>query len=179
VLTFDRDDPTTPEQELVRLNGGSALVQGLEATVGWLGGPFEGQVGWVVQKGEYDEPQDFGETAFFRLPQSYGTVRLNWRDPRLVDLFVGLRYLGSEKVPHYAGWIDADRLETTDAFWVLDMSFSRQVFLADDGVTVTAGVRNLTDAYQDDLDRGPERDTTYIYGPRYPRTFFMSLGYEF
>jgi outer membrane receptor for ferrienterochelin and colicins len=179
VLTFDRDDPDTPELELFRINGGDAHVQGIEATVGWLGGRFEGQLGWVLQKGEYDEPQDFGETGFFRLPGSYGVMRAYWRDRRLVDLFVGLRYLGSEKVPHYAGWIDEDRLETTRAFWVLDLSLSRRLPLGDDSLTVTLGVRNLTDAYQEDLDQGPERDTTYIYGPRYPRTFFASLGYDF
>ncbi len=179
VLTTDRDDPATPELEVVRINGGDAHVQGLEATVGWMGGRFEGQVGWVLQRGRYDEPQDFDERAFFRLPSSYGVARAYWRDPRLVDLFVGLRYLGSEKLPHYAGWIDEDRLETTSSFWILDVSLSRRLPLADDSVTVTVGVRNLTDAFQDDLDQGPQRDTTYIYGPRHPRTAFASLGYEF
>ncbi len=179
VLTAERDDPLTDELELVRINGGDAHVQGVEATVGWLGGRFEGQMGWVVQRGEYDEPQDFDERAFFRLPRSYGVARAYWRDPRLVDLFVGLRYLGGEKVPHYAGFVAEDRLETTASFWIVDASVSRRLSLGDDSVTVTAGVRNVTDAYQDDLDRGPQRDTTYVYGPRQPRTFFVSVGYDF
>ncbi len=179
VLTAERDDPATPELEQVRINGGDAHVQGVEATAGWLGGPFEGQVGWVWQRGEYDEPQDFGARAFFRLPRSYGVARAYWRDRRLVDLFLGLRYVGSEKVPHYAGFIADDRLETTGAFWVLDVSLSRRLPLANDSVTVTAGVRNVTDAYQKDLDRGPDRDSGYQYGPRAPRTIFASVGYDF
>jgi len=179
VLTAENDDPGTPEQELVRINAEKAHVQGVEATVGWLGGRFEGQVGWVVQKGEYDAPQDFDETSFFRLPESYGVMRAYWRDPKLADLFVGLRYLGSQKMPHYAGCIDEDRLETTEAFWVLDLSLSRRLAFGDDSVAITVGVRNLTDVYQDDLDQGPERDAGYLYGPRYPRTVFMSAGYEF
>ena len=175
VLEFlDDDDPETVAR-LVRTNGGNAHVQGLEASAGWIGRRFEGQVGWVLQRGEYDEPQDFDETSFFRLPRSYGVARAAWRDPRLVDLFLGLRYLGPEKLPRYG----EDRLQETETFLVLDMSLSRRFQIGEDSMTVTAGVRNLTDAYQKDLDQGPERDSAYLYGPRHPRTFFVSLGYEF
>ncbi len=178
-LTNELDDPATPELEQVRINGGRAHVQGVEATVGWLGGRFEGQVGWVLQRGEFDDPQDFDERAFFRLPKSYGVARVSWRDPRLADLFAGLRYLGGEKVPHLAGWIDEDRLESTDSFLVLDVSLARRLPIADDRVTMTVGMRNVTDAFQDDLDQGPDRDSGYQYGPRVPRTLFANVSYEF
>lgn len=171
---FDNDDPDAAAQ-LIRMNAGKAHVQGLEANLGWVGRRFEAQIGWILQKGEYDEPQDFGQKSFFRLPESYGVMRAYWRDPRTVDLFLGLRYLGPEKVPHYG----EDRLQTTESFLIFDLSLTRRLDLGDDSVTVTAGVRNLTDAYQKDLDQGPERDSEYLYGPRYPRTFFVSLGYEF
>jgi outer membrane receptor for ferrienterochelin and colicins len=176
VLEFIDDDDPEAAPRLVRTNGGNAHVLGLEANLGWIGRRFEAQVGWVLQRGEYDEPQeDFEEKSFFRLPESYGVMRAYWRDPRTVDLFLGLRYLGPEKVPHYG----EDRLKTTESFLVFDLSLSRRLVLGDDSVAMTAGVRNLTDAYQKDLDQGQERDSEYIYGPRYPRTFFMSLGYEF
>ena len=42
-------------------------------------------------------------------------------------------------------------------------------------LTLTVAVRNLTNAYQRDLDQGPLRDSAYVYGPRAPRTFLVSL----
>lgn len=41
-----------------------------------------------------------------------------------------------------------------------------------------AGVQNLFNAYQRDFDRGPARDSAYIYGPAAPRTFFAGVKVE-
>jgi outer membrane receptor for ferrienterochelin and colicins len=41
-------------------------------------------------------------------------------------------------------------------------------------------MRNLFNAYQDDLDNnGEDRDVTYVYGPTRPRTVYVSLGADF
>lgn len=42
-----------------------------------------------------------------------------------------------------------------------------------------AGVQNLFDAYQDDFDRGPGRDSAYIYGPMAPRSYFAGVRVSF
>lgn len=178
-LTDDLDDPATPETELLRQNAGDAVVQGIEATVGWMNDNFEAQLGWVVQTGEYDDPQDFGETGFFRLPESYGVMQVRYTNPNLVDVFLGARFLGEEKVPHYAGFIADDRLETTDTFTVIDLSVTRRLPLASDILSLTVGARNITDDYQDDFDSGPDRDTGYLYGPRMPRIWYATVGYDF
>lgn len=39
----------------------------------------------------------------------------------------------------------------------------------------SGGVKNLFDAYQNDFDRGKDRDSNFIYGPAIPRTFFIGL----
>jgi outer membrane receptor for ferrienterochelin and colicins len=44
---------------------------------------------------------------------------------------------------------------------------------------ISAGVKNIFDAYQDDLDRGPNRDSAYVYGPRFPRQFNISAQLSF
>jgi len=178
-LTTEFDDPGTPETEVVRLNAGDAHVQGIEATVGWMNRRVEFQLGWVLQKGEYDDPQDFGETEFFRLPSSYGVFQMRYTNPELLDGFLGVRFTGEEKVPHYAGFIAEDRLETTPTFAVIDASISRNIPFGDDHLSLTVGARNLTDEYQDDLDSGPDRDTGYLYGPRFPRTIYATVGYDF
>ena len=44
-------------------------------------------------------------------------------------------------------------------------------------VTVSGGVKNIFNSYQDDFDIGPTRDSDYIYGPNAPRTFFLGLKF--
>jgi outer membrane receptor for ferrienterochelin and colicins len=74
-------------------------------------------------------------------------------------------------VPHYAGVADAPRLERTPSFVTLDAGVSRELG-AWNGRTVTLMLngRNLTNAYQKDVDQGPLRDAAYVYGPRFPRS---------
>jgi outer membrane receptor for ferrienterochelin and colicins len=50
-----------------------------------------------------------------------------------------------------------------------------QISRLDSGVEIFGGVRNITNAYQDDFDTGKNRDSGYIYGPAAPRTFFIGL----
>lgn len=178
-LDYDQDDPGTPESEIFRINAGEAEVQGIEATVGWMNTALELQLGWVFQTAEFDEPQDFDETAFFRTPESYGVFQGRYTNPDLLDVFVGVRFMGEEKVPHYAGFIADDRLETTPTFTVIDLSLQKRIDVGSDTVLMTVGGKNVTDEYQEDVDQGPDRDTGYLYGPRFPRTWFATLGYEF
>ncbi len=178
-LTDERDDPLTPEDEFYRINAGGADVYGVEVSTGYMQGPFEGQVGVVLQQAEYDEPQDFDSTDFFYMSETSGVFRLYWRDPRTVDLFVGARYYGKMKVPHYAGYIAEDRLETTPSFLAIDVSLSRAIRVGDDALTLGLGCKNITDDYQDDFDQGPDRDAGYVYGPRLPRTWYVSAKYGF
>ena len=43
--------------------------------------------------------------------------------------------------------------------------------------TLSVGVKNLFNAYQDDFDTGATRDSDYIYGPNAPRTIFIGLKF--
>ena len=38
---------------------------------------------------------------------------------------------------------------------------------------------NLLDDYQDDLDKGPLRDSGYVYGPMFGRTVRVGVSMEF
>lgn len=44
---------------------------------------------------------------------------------------------------------------------------------------VFAGVQNIFNAYQDDFDRGYNRDSAYIYGPMAPRSFYAGFRVNF
>ncbi len=178
-LTEDLDDPLTDELEFTRINAGEAEIQGVEAAVGWMNERFEMQLGWVLQTAEYDEPQDFDEKAFFRTPESYGVFMGKYKNPEMVDAFLGVRFMGEEKLPHYAGYIADDVLETTPTFMVVDCSVTRRFSLGEDRFSLTLGGKNITNEYQDDFDQGADRDTGYLYGPRFPRTWYTTLGYDF
>lgn len=102
-----------------------------------------------------------------------------WRPPAELELWLGARYTGEMKVPHLAGYIPEDRLETTDPFLTLDVRVARELAVLSDPTTclrLAVGGRNVSDEYQDDLDQGPDRDAGYVYGPRFPRSWYLLLG---
>jgi outer membrane receptor for ferrienterochelin and colicins len=118
---------------------------------------------------------DFGSSRFFRTPDVYGNASVTVKELLPVDVFTGLRLTGPMVAPHYAGAIPENRLEHTPSFVQVDVSLARRLSNGAVPLTLTVAVRNLTNAYQRDLDQGPLRDSAYVYGPRAPRTFLVSL----
>ena len=177
----DADDPSTPDQqERLRINFGGAEVAGVEfaASLRW-GSRVNAQIGFVRQSSRFDQAEpDFGVRDFFRTPKQHGTLSLQARLPAELDLFVGARYTGSMVAPHYAGFIGEDRLETTRSFFELDLSIGRTFELNGRSLTLILGGKNLTDAYQEDLDQGLLRDSNYVYGPRFPRSVSLGMRVE-
>lgn len=176
------DDPATPQMEMLKVNFGGARVYGTEMNVGWgLGDEVVFQGGLVFQRARFETPEPiFGSPDFFRTPRTYGNLSVTLQRDGFASLFVGLRYTGSMKAPHYAGYIAENRLETTKRFLTMDMTLSRPVRLADNRrIVFTIGVKNLTNAYQPDVDQGPLRDSDYVYGPRFPRSISAGARVEF
>ena len=175
------DDPATPEYEFTKSNFGAAGVYGLELNVGWgIEDRLVLQGGLVEQRARLDRPEpDFGSRDLFRTPRRYGNATATWKHPAAGDFFVGARFTGTMVAPHYRGFIEANRLERTPVFTVLDASWARP--LLSDGVrrlVLTFAARNITDAYQRDVDEGPLRDSAYVYGPRFPRSVSLGLRVE-
>ena len=40
---------------------------------------------------------------------------------------------------------------------------------------INGGIKNIFDAYQNDIDKGAGRDSAYVYGPSLPRTYFFGV----
>jgi outer membrane receptor for ferrienterochelin and colicins len=178
----EADDADTPEFEFVKSNVGGAAVYGVEVNVGWgIDDRLIFQGGIVEQRARFDEAEpDFGSRDFFRTPRRYGNLTATWKHPQAGDFFVGVRFTGAMAAPHYAGFVDADRLERTPPFSTIDASFSRPLVGADGRRLVLSLMgRNLTDRFQRDLDQGPLRDAAYVYGPRFPRSVSLGLRAEF
>ena len=176
------DDPETSSLEFTRVNSGKAKVYGVEVNLGYgIAETFQVQVGYVEQRSRFDRPEpDFDSRDFFRTPNRYGIASMTWRLPHFVALFLGAKFTGSMKVPHYAGFIPSDRLEITPSFIALDASISRSFEVGPDfKTTLSFGSKNVTDSYQKDLDQGAERDAGYVYGPRFPRSIYSSFRIAF
>ena len=175
---LQQDDlPDTSAREFLKVNLGTATVRGVEANAGWgRGDHLVLQGGIVFQRSTFGQPDpDFASTRFFRTPDVYGNASITVKEILPVDVFAGLRLTGPMVAPHYAGAIPEDRLEHTPSFVQVDVSFARRLYDGAVPLTLTVAVRNLTDAYQRDLDQGPLRDSAYVYGPRAPRTVLVSM----
>ncbi|CAN5609587.1 TonB-dependent receptor [soil metagenome] len=179
-FNIEHPEPLTQGLEFLKVNLGSAHVFGGEFNAGWgIGDRLVIQGGVVIQRSRLGEPEpDFGSRDFFRSPRTYGTGSIVWSITPSTRLFAGTRYTGVMLVPHRAGVVDVSVLEQSPRFVTLDASLSRRLAAGPRSwIEVLVGGRNLTNAYQRDLDRGPDRDSDYVYGPRFPRSVHLSLRF--
>jgi outer membrane receptor for ferrienterochelin and colicins len=163
-----------------RINGSGSKVCGLSIDFGLVLGPaYSLSSGWTFQRSRLDEPEpDFNSREFFRTPNTYGYINMSFKSRKFVNLEISGEHTGSMVVPHYSGYIDEDRLETTPPFWVVNLKLHRPINITEiSSVSISLGVYNLLNSYQEDLDMGANRDSGYVYGPAKPRSFY--LGFEF
>lgn len=154
---------------------------------------FLAQIGLTLQKTEYTTPEviwkpDTGDTRktvltdkILRTPNSYGFFSLTYKPITQISLSWSGVYTGKMHVPHIT--------EPDTEFTVIrktptflennfklsyDWNFSENSYLE-----VSVGLQNAFNSFQDDFDKGADRDAGYIYGPRRPRTLFFGLKYSF
>lgn len=183
-FTLSKKEYDPRENALVfeRINGPDSRVYGVSLDFGYKrGNRLNLSVGWTFQKSRRQKPEpDFHTKHFFRTPQSYGYARLNYINPRWVCVGVSAEYTGRMKVPHFAGYIPEDKLETTQPFLVVDAKIHRPFPVTSSyKVILFLGAYNIFDSYQPDLDRGVERDSGYVYGPAKPRSFYGGFEFSF
>lgn len=154
---------------------------------------FLAQLGLTVQKSEYEtaeavwEPKA-GDTrkAIFtdkilRTPNTYGFFSFTYKPIEVLSLSWSGVYTGKMNVPHVT---DPDTeytiVKETPTFFENNFKVSYDWDFSEEScLELFAGIQNAFNSFQDDFDKGPDRDAGYIYGPRKPRTFFMGLKYNF
>ena len=165
---------TDAELALERVNRGKTLVAGAEIEAGVTHALLSGSLGFSLlrsRNGELDPI--FGTNAVFRSPEAYGFAEISARPVGGLELATWVNLTGPMYVPHYAGYIAADRLEHTPWFAVWNANIGYRVALGKTTyLNPFVGVVNILDHFQSDLDRGASRDSGYFYGPRTPRSFF-------
>ena len=66
----------------------------------------------------------------------------------------------------------------TPDFFDFNAKISYTIVLKDHlKMQLNAGVQNIFNAFQKDLDKGAFRDSGYFYGPTQPRTYFFGIKF--
>ena len=170
---------------LTRTNASGARVAGLnvEAKVGY-GHLLSFQAGYTYNHSRYIEPLQWSDNPniapqrrMFRTPEHYGYFLCNIEPVKHFHIVTNGKVTGSMLVQYFAGYVPEDEEVTTNPFFEWDVKLCYDIPLYKHyTLEINAGVKNLLDSFQSDLDKGMDRDAGYVYGPATPRTFFAGIN---
>lgn len=172
-----------------RRNGKGAYVFGLNLDGRIAFGKndrYQLQMGYTLSRNRYKEPEQWSEEEevgptrkMMRSPAQYGYFTFITQPVTDFSVMLSGTYTGTMQVPHLAGYIEKDRMETTPSFFDLNLKLSYDFTIAQTmKLQVNGGVGNIFNAYQRDLDKGVDRDSGYFYGPSQPRNYFVGLKWS-
>ncbi|MEY3399361.1 MAG: hypothetical protein RL220_1955 [Bacteroidota bacterium] len=166
-------------------NGSGATVSG--ATIE-LRGNFRKKIqlegGFTMQTSLFDQALSYIEGTeatreFLRTPNEYGFANLSIMPDERWNFNLNLVYTGPMLLAHFGGAENflSDAMTQSPSFTEINLRISRSFRITEQGAILElyTGVKNLSDAYQSDFDKGPFRDSNYIYGPIMPRTLFLGV----
>jgi len=175
----------TPDENGVvvytRINApGGANVQGINLEFNAApSARLQFQSGFTLQKTAYEDPQEFNETRFFRSPNNYGFISLSYSPSLRFSIAATGNYTGSMLVPYFGTGLlnpETGEIRTSPTFFDAGLKFSYEIKLTNDFILeLNSGVKNIFNAFQNDLDAGINRDPSYIYGPTSPRTIYFGI----
>lgn len=169
---------------LQRYNGSGARVMGVNIEAkAFFSSHFDVQGGVTLQSSRYKKPEVWSdnpdvpaEKKMFRTPDIYGYFTANWEITHALKASLTGTGTGPMTVQHIAGsGTDIDLAVRTQSFFDASLKLTYTFRLYNRvNLDVTAGISNIFNAYQNDFDCGPLRDSGYIYGPTLPRC--VSIG---
>ena len=169
-----------------RRNASGARIGGITAELKLgMSGIFDVQLGYTFQRSLYNEPEQWSDAVvaqrrMFRSPDRYGYLTSNFYITKQLHANIFGTFTGPMLVQHNAYTVGdvefGDSEVTTPSFWDFGFKLGYTFRLSDIiKLEVNAGVKNIFDDYQRDLDVGAGRDSAYIYGPSLPRTYFVGV----
>lgn len=170
-------------------NGEGARVYGSNFEAGFSPNPdWIFQLGGTWQNSRYNQPQALfepedsssGEAVFIeqfvRVPNFYGYFNSSWKPSKKFNADLTAQYTGPMEVPRVINAEGQIELNRSQAFLDLNLKLETHFHLMEAfQVTLSGGVKNMFNSYQNDFESGPLRDSDYIYGPASPRMFFFGL----
>lgn len=171
---------------LERRNASGAVIKGInfELKMGFTPKLIL-DAGFTTQSSKYKKPLTWSENSaiepqrrMFRTPNNYGYVTLNYMPIKRLSASATANYTGTMLVQHYKGYVAEDSETDTPSFWELGVRVAYDLKLSQvANLQFSAGVKNILDSFQSDIDRGSLRDAKYIYGPALPRTYFVGVKF--
>ena len=170
---------------LTRVNSNGAYVGGvnLEAKIGYRR-MLMLQGGYTIQRSRYTEDFAWSEDEsikpqrrMFRTPDQYGYFLVTYNPTHHLTITLDGKATGSMLVQHYAGYVEKDEEVNTDRFFEMGMKLAYEFHLYKHyRLELSCGVKNMFNQFQRDIDKGMNRDASYIYGPAVPRTWFAGVN---
>ena len=167
-----------------RHNAPGARVMGLtlEGKMAYLN-KFQIQAGVTLQQSHYSEPHTWNKDApavkkMMRTPNTYGYFTATYTPIKPLSIALSGTYTGSMLVPHepVPGFLENPITVNTKDFFDIGLKAAYDFKLYKSmNLQINAGIQNIFNAYQDDFDKGADRDSGYIYGPSLPRSFFAGV----
>lgn len=142
------------------------------------------ELGATIQTSLFDEAVDNIDglnplREFLRTPNEYGYATLSFFPSKKINTTLNLVYTGQMTIAHFAGapGVETDTYVQSKSFAELSIKtgYTFNLKNLDSGLEVFGGIKNITNAYQNDFDLGKDRDSNYIYGPGAPRTVFFGV----
>lgn len=167
-----------------RYNGSGATVAGMNLELQAVVSRLSLQAGLTWQKSRYKEPEVWSEDPavpavkrMFRTPDLYGYLTFTADITRAFKASVSGTYTGSMLVQHLAGpGTPVDVAVNTPRFFDANIKFSYEWKIFKTAcIEASVGMMNIFNSYQKDFDKGPLRDSGYIYGPSLPRSLTASV----
>ena len=172
---------------LLRTNEKGARVMGLnvEGKVAYKS-MFVFQLGYTYQQSRYIEAVTWSENPniapqkrMFRTPDHYGYFMATVEPVRDFTINVNGKLTGPMLIQHFAGYVAEDEEVISPTFFDMGIKWAYEIPLYRlYSLEINAGVKNIFDSFQRDIDKGIDRDAGYIYGPSLPRTYFFGLNFK-
>ncbi|ALM20582.1 TonB-dependent receptor [Nonlabens sp. MIC269] len=170
-------------------NGSGATVFGSNIEIGVSpSSDWRFQIGATYQKSRYDDEQllfesdgTLGESDIFidefvRNPNWYGFLNATWLPSEKFNIDLTSTYTGRMNVPRVVSDSGFLQINRSNPFLDMNLKVETHFDYSDDFmITISGGVRNMFDSFQDDFDTGATRDSDYVYGPMAPRTVFLGI----
>lgn len=185
-------DTTSGYRLYERRNADGAEVKGINVELRLTPSPrVQFQLGGTLQSSRYlGEGQEWSEGKYEqrmeRIPNLYGYLTAQYSPIERLSLIATGVLTGPMLVYHavaeeedegakHAHHAEVEQVITPTFFdFTLKAAYSIPIGHRTT-LVVSAGVQNLFNSFQRDFDSGDERDSSYIYGPSRPRTFFVGL----
>ena len=167
-------------------NGSGATVKGItletRANFDFL---LQVDAGLTLQASQFDEAVENIEgleakREFLRTPNKYGYATFTYTPTKKFSASANIVYTGPMELVHFSGEGTGqamDEYNSSSSFTELSirLGYDFEFPNIDTGLEIFGGLKNLTNAYQNDFDLGKNRDSNYVYGPGAPRTVFVGL----